>query len=401
MFVDTIRLERVILPLPARIICIALFCSNVGSFMVMPILAVYFATTRGYSATETGIILGVYFAAARITPLFIGALSDRFGSYKFIFWGLICRAIGFGCLVLEATPSQSLLIVTLVGLGGAAFETSSFAIFQSLEAKQREKSIILANLALNVGVIIGPIVGSIIAYSGSVETQFIGAFIFFLLTAIGVGISPRLRMGTSRSGNAVSIAQEPFRDLRFRLLLLTMLPWFVLFSQLFVTMPFAVSRLADNIEWSNSVFVVNGVVGIVFLSVVSLIFQKIDPGKVIVFCYFIGAAAFALALIATDVKTFLLSVALFSIAEVIILPCAEILVARYAPAGRGGAYFGAFNATFGIGGAIGHLMGSHLGLEVSLSVNWFAMMSIAILGGLVAVFTHLVRINPSKKGNRL
>lgn len=68
---------------------------NASHFMAMPLLAVYCTSALGLSAATTGAVLAVYFAGARMTPVVVAPLVDRFGRWPAVSWGLFLRGVVF------------------------------------------------------------------------------------------------------------------------------------------------------------------------------------------------------------------------------------------------------------------------------------------------------------------
>jgi len=53
---------KALIPTPAKWIIYSFFGSNLATFMVMPIMAVYLSTTLGYSGEQVAMVVSLYFA---------------------------------------------------------------------------------------------------------------------------------------------------------------------------------------------------------------------------------------------------------------------------------------------------------------------------------------------------
>lgn len=393
------------IPALVRLVIVAFLLSNAASFMVMPMLAVSLAARPSFSGLEVGAVLSLYFASSRIAPLVLGPLSDVYGHAKFLRIGLVTRAIGYGLMAVADYPGIAILAALAMGMGGAAFESAAYGLVQQQPARIREIAIVQVNMALNIGVVIGPLLGVVV--SGHGNLPFVvssAAFVLIFLVFCAVRFSAQnSEPSVPHHGASIRLFVASMHDRRFRLLLICMLPWFFLFSQLFVLLPVVAASSGGSDQWTNAVFIVNGVVGIVLLAAMQKWMPKASPYLLMTGCYFIAAAAFAMLIHVPSMIWLLAAVALFSIAEVLILPVAEIQVSRLAPADRGGAYFGAFNAAFGLGGSLGHLVGGWLALGTHSSWAPWVMSMMAICGALgsLAIFLPMRRnlINQSAEGN--
>lgn len=375
------------LPAGALSLIAGVFVCSTATFMAMPMIAVFLASERGMGAGPISIVLGVYFVAEHVSPLLFGAWSDRMSRYRFVFWGLVTRAAGFLGVAYADTLIAITVFATLLGLGGSAFVTAAFGLFAGLDNGKRERAVVYANVGQNAGVFLGPLVGALAAWWDPVLPFIISGLVFLLIAGGGL-CTPRLPDVRSPVNLLRGIFQ-PLLNRRFLLLMGVMLPWFAIFPQLYVVMPLAAAELGGDNSWANTVFAVNGAVGVVMLVVLGRMLQRGEPMRMIALCYATAAISFVVALGSGDIVLLLGAITLFSIAEVVMLPAAEVVVVQEAPPEQGGSFFGVFTAIFGIGAAGGQAVGTYLALELSLAAAWKMMITVSSAGFVVTIVALL------------
>lgn len=143
-----------------RILLIGQFLMNTSNFTAFPLMAVYMATHLGFSATQIGTVLTIHLAAGRALPIITGPLADRFGFRTLLVTGLALRAVGFLGFGVFTSPSMIALATLAIGLGTAFYESVVYGVFGRQPQRIVARVFVLNNLSLNLGVIIGPMLGA-------------------------------------------------------------------------------------------------------------------------------------------------------------------------------------------------------------------------------------------------
>jgi len=99
-----------------------------GSGLFLPFGVVFFVATTSLGLAEVGAALSLAALVALPAPTVIGPLVDRFGPRRVVACGNLVSALGFGGYLLVETAWQVVLAALLVNLGTAMFWTSSGAL---------------------------------------------------------------------------------------------------------------------------------------------------------------------------------------------------------------------------------------------------------------------------------
>ena len=168
-------------------------------------------------------------------------------------------------------------------------------------------------------------------------------------------------------------------DRRFFFFLLAVIPWYFLFAQLYVTFPIYLSLLAGE-DAVPKMFMVNGLVGLIFMVASMTVMENVAPRKVLPRVYMMASVFFFSAPLLSTAWWFLLFVGCYTLVETLILPAIETLVTELAPEGSQSTFFGALSVASAIGGSLGYYSGSWMTLNTAGNTMWSVFASVGALG---------------------
>ena len=165
----------------------ALFFLFAGSMLARTYVPL--AISKVYPVQDINTVIGIILGAGGLLAIFVspgmGALADRFGHWKLLFIGAIVQ------IFLWPLPAFTHNLFTfgaawalISGIGSGVFSISFTVLSNSTTSDVRGRVMSFAYLPVNVGMIIGPSIGAVIA-RGSVLNIFPTAAV---LTAVGVGL---------------------------------------------------------------------------------------------------------------------------------------------------------------------------------------------------------------------
>ena len=182
---------------------------NIGFYAVVPFLAVAMRNDFGMGAMAIGIVLGARTFAQQGLFLFGGALSDRWGARQSMITGCLVRIAGFLLLAWAADFPLFLFGAVVTGIGGALFSPA----LQSLVAgasergtthesgqesttvddgadsgvpRHNNRAALFALLVVcgEVGVVLGPLLGSLLLNTGFDTSLFAAAAVFAVMALV-------------------------------------------------------------------------------------------------------------------------------------------------------------------------------------------------------------------------
>ena len=201
----TLRSKRTGLP-PARdepapqLLLASQLIFNIGFYAVVPFLAVTMRNDFGMGAMAIGIVLGARTFAQQGMFLFGGALADRWGARQSMITGCLVRITGFLLLAWAADFTLFLIGAVVTGIGGALFSPALQSLVGVAAERsssknadragsnapgQNNRSSLFALLVIcgEVGVVVGPLLGSFLLNTGF-DTSLLAAATVFTVMAV-------------------------------------------------------------------------------------------------------------------------------------------------------------------------------------------------------------------------
>lgn len=139
---------------------ITAFVDMVGLLMVLPLMPFY-ARNLGASALMVTLLLGSFTAAQLLSAPLWGRVSDRYGRRPALLIGLGAAAIAYVVFAYANTLWLLLLSRVVQGAGGGTTGVVQAYVADSVEPRERAKALGWISAATNVGVALGPPVGSL------------------------------------------------------------------------------------------------------------------------------------------------------------------------------------------------------------------------------------------------
>ncbi len=368
------------------------FAMSVGFFMLIPLVSVYYTTSLGFTAAMVGLALAVRQFSQQGLMLVTGNLAERVGYRPVLAAGMVVRSGGFATFVIADTLPLLLIASLIAALGGALFEVSARSLMATIvPAEQRTAGFSLWSLASNVGLAVGPLIGALLI-KASFSFVCVAAALIYIVGAIGTMllIPPSERAGpVSRPPGILKTIGSVIHDRTFVVFSLIMSGYYLLGTQLFITIPLESERLTGTTDSLGLIFLVNSIVAVALqfplVRLATRYLSSLESVALGTGCLTLSLASISLA---NGFPALLLSVACVSASRVVIEPVVNASVARIASqAGDGllASYFGFSALSLAFGGAAGQLLGGWL-FDQSLAHNHSALPWL-VLGGIGTTVT--------------
>lgn len=348
------------LPFAAWVLLLGTFAISVGSYMIVPFLAIELVRHAGLSLATVALAFTAKLWAQSGLAFFGGMLADRYGARGVLVAGLGVRVVSY--LGLAFLPFGGLIVawVALIGAGQALFAP---AVRAALFAQAGDDDAVLVyslqNTAMNAGVTLGPLLGVLLlpfppALSFSLAAAVFGAFA--LVVALLPPLTGRVAGKTLRASDLRALGASGAVWLACAAVAVFMLAY----VQLEIALP-SFAQSAYGTAAAGWFFAVNAVV-VVALQLPLAGWNERAPVWLVAAASFAAmAAGFALVgAAALGVAGLLSGIALFSLGELLIMPKLNASTVAALPKGVVATALGLLTVCGAVGGALGNWLGGTL-----------------------------------------
>ncbi|MGC0312965.1 MDR family MFS transporter [Kitasatospora acidiphila] len=346
--------------------------NKLGAF-VTTFMALYLTRERGYSASYAGLVVALYGLGSAVGSLAGGVLADRLGRRPTVLGAQLLTA---GCTAALAYTNGRLLIAAVALLTGlcanAGRPAVSAIIADVVPAADRVRAFSLNYWAINIGFGVSAAVAGLIALNGF-QPLFLADAATTALCALVVFAKVRESRPTAPEPGRDSRAGAPqvglgtvFRDRRFIALVSMTFLFAVIMNQGNSTLAVVMGREGLSTTQYGLVAGLNGLLIVVLQIPVTRLIRGRDRARVLMTAALLAGWGISIAVFAGgSVLVYALSVAVWTVGEVIQVPTNMSLVAELSPTHARGRYQGvsslAWSGAAFVGPAAGGLLLDHGG----------------------------------------
>ena len=370
-------------PLAVKTVLGGVFVNKVGSFL--NIFLVLFMASQGYSPGQAATALGIYGAGSVVGVLIGGALADRLGARN--------------ATVISMASSLLLAAVAVVGAVGQIYRPASATLLSELTPDNRQVMIFaMYRFGLNLGTMAAPLIGfALYNLDGqNYDLLFWGEALVALVYAVlaQLTLPGRRRPIAAEADQPEADAQGSYlavlRDRRYLLFLIATFFNAAVYIQYLSTLPLDVKASGVPVFWYTLAVSLNGLIIIAFELPMTKLSQH-WPFKVTIGITFamvgIGMATYGLPL---GPAVIIAGTLIWTLSEVIGGPTFFAYPAMAGPAHLRGRYIGSFQFMFGLGMALGPLIGGALFVRLGHGV-W----PVLTIGSAVAIVCAVIGMRNS------
>ena len=365
---------------------------TLGLFMVLPIFTLY-----GEKFTDSYLLIGIALGAYGITMAIfqtpLGRLSDRYGRKLIISIGILTFVIG-NLICADPINIYGLILGRLVEGAGAVSSAGIALVHESVPVERRNISDAIIGVAIGfsfmVGVIIGPLLTTIVNYS----------FIFIIAAVIGIAsFIPLLMVREAKKERMFKIKSR----IDSKLAVISIISFFIYFYMIvfYFYLPlyslryFPVNRFY---EFLIPVVIIAGIIGLA-------IARPADKNKTVLFSLvslvvlLISIPLFFLNNRVNDVTYFGLSVAAFYSGYIISETVFPTLITRLAPRNSYGGNLGFYTSMQHAGVFFGALFTGLLIVKINRDTSIMVLLIVSFIFSIVLLYfiTHFREIYLARK----
>ncbi|MFD2831188.1 MFS transporter [Corticicoccus populi] len=371
----------------AYIIAGYIFLFSAGGYMVMPLFPLL-TDSHNISIVQAGSLTAFYIFFQMFLSVLSGQIGDKYGYRNISSIGELIRGISFIAIGFADEYILLLCFSILSGIGGGISTPS----LQSLIMKNNHggnlpKISSLRVTALSSGLILGPLLAGLIIDSGQIHSVFFTAGGLYVLGSILLLITIKPDDKKIRTlYNKINIQEifKTFKNKPFLRLLIIMMLFYFIVSQVFVTFPEHAKSFTTQIQ---SVFLIYGLIGLSLQYPIGVIMSRLRCHSSVymkIGALFLIVSYLVLFFIGDQKFGFYIAVIIFSFGPLFIIPIFESLVSAYSiKLNQTGLYFGVSRLSDGIGRPLGSLIGGWMYYTYEPKIFWlifiFAGISLFIL----------------------
>ncbi len=346
---------------------------NRSGTMVMPFLVLYLTAKRGFTTTGAGQVLALYGLGAMAASYGAGWLVDRFSPLKVMKVSLGLTGLCFlalGHLTSRLAIAAMVLVLSLVG---EAFRPANLAALAAATGpSERTRSFALLRLAVNLGMTLGPSVGGFLALY-DYGWLFVADGVTCLLAT---GLLWRIPDGGSARKEETAQGQaggsSPWRDRPFLAMMGMMFLLAVVVFQVTGTFPLTLHDLYRMSEARiGLILAINTLIIVVFEMVLVHSLSGRDPLKLVGLGSFLFCAGLALLPLGSSFAFAALTVAVWTVGEMLAFPIASAVVAERAKGESLGRYMGVFHLSFAAAFVAAPLIGTWVYQRLGPGALWY------------------------------
>ena len=293
--------------------------------LAFPFYAAYLIHQHAIAPGTAGLLVGVYGAGALCTDLIIGGVIKRFSANRVILGSLLLNAL---LLLIIPSVENTLALFVLSFLWGACYEAFTPATFSETVAhsslETRKVAFSCNRLAINIGMAIGPLLGSLIFLRNADAVFYINALLSLLAFATCLRFARSLPVtpGAAVAGKDEGLPEQaPHERSRLLVILLAALPVHVAYA---LPPTFLSAYIINYTElpayYVGIIFFINALLVIVFEVPINLRMAHLSSSRSLIVGFLLAGSGFFLMGFGQVGALLLLATVLWSLGEMIVFP---------------------------------------------------------------------------------
>lgn len=324
-------------------------------------MTLYLTKDLGYSVAAAGQIISIY-GLGSITGAFLGGwLSDIINPYRVQIISLTSSGIGLIILGYLTTPEEIAIFIFLVGLLSDSLRPANItAMTQVCKPNIRARGFALNRLAINLGVVIGPAVGGLLAridygylfWVDGLTCLIAAILLWFFFFRQGLHLKQISTTPEEKS-------KTPWQDGLFLRVLFFVFILGIVFVQLFNTWPLYLRNIYQLLE--DRIGLLLALNGIMIIAIEMPLVYKLEKANQLVVIS-IGSlllvSGFAILPLGNTYLFAIFTVIVWTLGEILVFPMIFSFISSLASEHNRGKYMGLFSFSFAVSFIVGPALGT-------------------------------------------
>jgi len=339
----------------------AMFIDLIGGTLLHPFIALYITDRFNVGMTTAGLILGIFAISGLAGNVFGGALTDKFGRRNIIIFGLIFSALSTLTLGLVSRLSVLYPLAVVIGfIGSMAFPAHQAMVADMLPEEKRPDGFGILRVAANLSWIIGPTIGGFVAARSYLTLFVLDAIVSTIVAAIfyklipetmpaKIASAPKESIGRTMAGYVKILKDKPY----IAYLLVSILA-LIVYQQMYNTLSVYMRDVHGFQTQRYGVLLSTSAITVVLFQLWVTGKTRSRPPFLMMalgtLFYMVGFTMFG---VFDPYAYFVAAVVVITVGEMIVVPVAQTLAAKFAPEEMRGRYMAAFSLAWSLPQAIG------------------------------------------------
>ncbi|MET9417696.1 MFS transporter [Streptomyces klenkii] len=366
--------------------------NRLGAFVSI-FLAMFLTADQGHSASFAGFVGALLGLGSVVSSIGAGVMTDRLGRRPTLLIAQASTAVSVAVLGFMTDPVAISVVAFVVGMASNASRPAVQAMMADIVAPEdRVRAFALNYWAINLGFAISSVAAGFVA-EYSYLIGFLGEAAMTMLCAVLVFVKlPESRPdagGAAAAGPGSAGGGEPavsmgtvMRDGRFMAVVGLSFLIAVVFLQSQVALPVAMADGGFSTKDFGMAIAVNGVLIVAVQIPVTRYIEHRDQRLLLVLAALLGGYGFGLTAFAGSLAVYMLTVCVWTLAEIINSPIQMGLVARLSPVHGRGRYQGMYTLSWAAASLVAPIAGGTVIDRFGADALWAGC---AVVGTITAV----------------
>ncbi|MER6736852.1 MFS transporter [Streptomyces puniciscabiei] len=367
------------LPRTVRLLLLARVVNRLGAFS-LPFLTALIRAGHGASLTTAGLV-GAAFGLATIPSRLAGGwLADRIGRRTTVVLGLCGCAVAQLAIAASTSLTWAVIGAVLLGLAFELYEPPSQAIIgESVPERQRVRAFSLFSAALAAGGMGAGLLATLLG-RGDLRRLFVADAATCLACALLIRLALPHDRPAPRGTIQHDMAVRPLRDPALLSVLATGTAYALINQQTVMTLPLALARRGLPAADAGLLFTAAAATTVLAQPLVRLSWvSRLTTPVALALAHLLLAAGLTGYALAHTLPALLVSAAVGSLGDLLVMGRVYALVTDLAPPGGSGRYLAVFGTSWGVAATLAPVLGTQLLAHAGTTTLWSTMAALCLL----------------------
>jgi MFS family permease len=349
-------------------VMLGMFIDQLGGALIYPFFGLYITSKYNVGMTEVGVLFSIFAITGLVGSLIGGAVTDKFGRKGIILFSLVISAAS--TLLFAFAPSLRFIYLAgfVIGFfGSMAGPAHRAMVADILPEEQRIDGFGVLRVIANLAVAIGPAIGGFVA-ARSYTLLFIidiilssitAVILFFMVPETKPEIEPSQELEERSEQTMVETLSGyfiVFKDNIFMVYLLASVFYVMAYMQMNTSLPVFLRDVHGLPDSGYGIILsINASMVVLFQFWITRRIKRFAPMKLMAWGMVVYAFGFSMYGYVGVFWLFVTAMVIITIAEMLVTPTGQAIVAKLSPEDMRGRYMAVFGFSWTIPNAIGPL----------------------------------------------